>query len=114
MIDSKVLEQLKEEGYSVHKRMDEKCLKRRNEIYGWILDYAGHIRYMYSKKHGNYPYIYCYEQYAQDKTRNAMKKMYGNLNYQDIPDEQWPEVKEKLIKVAKDYMDYKIQKQMVG
>ena len=113
MIDSKVLEQLKEEGYSVHKRMDEKCLKRRSEVYSKIFHYCLHAQYVYKMKNGKYPYIYCLEQYAQDRVRKTMKKLYGTLNYQDIPDEQWPEVKARLIETAKDYIDYRIEKEAV-
>lgn len=111
MIDDKVIEQLKAEGYNVHKRMDEKLLKRRNEIYSKIFGYIYHATHMFYKQYGYDPYIYCLEQYAQDRVRKMMKKRYGTLNYQDISDELWPEVKQEMIEVAKNYIDYKIRKE---
>lgn len=103
MIDDKVIEQLKAEGYNVHKKMDEKLLKRRNEIYSEIFGYI----FRHCRTYGYYPYSL--EQYAKDRVRKMMKKRYGTLNYQDISDELWPEVKQEMIEVATNYIDDRIR-----
>ena len=114
MIDDKTIEQLKTEGYDIHKRMDKKLLKRRNEIYNEISKYIMHAEYVYHRQYGEYPYVYCLEQYAQDRVRKAMKKLYGTLNYQDIPDGRWLEVRKEMIETAKNYIDYRIRKAKAG
>ena len=108
------IEEMKEEmtknGYTVHKKMDEKLLTRRNEVYWKIECYIGTKEYRYRQQFGVYPELYCIEIYAQNKIRAKMKQKYGSIDYSIIPDEQWPNVKEELIKIGKDYIDRRFER----
>lgn len=102
------LEEMKEEleanGYVVHNKNHPraKAIRRTENLRSAIR------KYMWGK-HYKYHFNCAYEQ-TRMYIRSRMITMFKYKNYVDIPEDEWPEIEEKLIEEAKKYVDKKIEK----
>ena len=106
--------ELSKAGYTIHEKMDEKLLKRRDSLYYEIRRYQETKQHQYWKKTGDYGDLYCINEWSQGKVRRKMKEKYGHIDYGKVPDEEWPAVKQELFQVAKKYIDYRYKKAEAG